>query len=1718
MAEEKQSNIRQNINTANAGLNLDSSVNQIPKGKLTYALNSAIENFDSNSISYQNEQGNELCLVFPEDYKLIGKHFIPEQNKHVFFLANPISGDSEIGFMVNNDCVYQKLINAKCLNFSIDYPIHKSVHKISNCGTEIYWTDAFNARRFIQLEDLPFKNKPGTEVCDAEFLDEIDCNKLKVQPDVSVPKLEVVDVRNGGNVISGTYQFAVQYADIGGDAYTSYFSITNPVPIADPLLTTANFNYPVGKSIVVDITGIDVTGYYRYINVAVIKTVNDITSAELIGTYFIEGPTRQIIYNGQNQTQIQLSINDVFNKYPFYDIADDLTSVQDVLVWKGLTTVDRINYQSIANTIRLQWETYRIPANENYADELNATNLRGYLRDEVYPFEIVFLINNGKETDGFHIPGRPISGIDIQQESSINEDITVERDSTGGAIRWKVYNTATILATNPEYTAFSDYKGSYQYGEFAYWESTETYPCNTSMWGELAGQPIRHHKFPDATLCPIFESPQGEFVNLVMDDRAVFAMGVKIDIAQIESAIQSSPLTQEQKDSIIGFKIIRGNRSTNKSIVAKGILRNVGKYKREGTEYYFPNYPYNDLTEDPFLLEEPNAFYQECERYSIVASADGEYVYTDCRNGEQITVAISNGGSVEVCSLSIPIGSVPEIVVTPLEYDIYRITVNGLTSPLNYVFSYTDIYGIAQTLTITVGGFTNAWQKSRIINVLNNSAVKFELRTGGIYKKYSITKVNDVDSDSGPCYPARLNAFSTDESKYRHVFNSPETSFGQPFLGDTLKIENIIYGLGKAHFVEVKKNALYKLLTKEAQEDALESSAKVANLTVPFSGSALFTAYQAYLQIYINGITRKNYGWSYNSILKYNYAVGLPNNGFKQRLLDLKQYLIPGVQSINDDFNINNYQRETSIYLKTTDDASPLPFPDKSEPINISGTSLITDRSRFISSQINCDTPGEEFDISSVVYYASLKNNFVNQWGQMYSYETVDTGFQVIFDQNDKLTDTFFGGDTFINKFSFKTKLPFFIDNRVGAPDDSDVFYDEIGNIAYPEYWHSARSVLYDWKGNYDDAEPFLNIISIKAHKFDCPNTQEPKPDPDLNIKNPNRTFYDGKMYMFAYGIPTFYCESSINVDLRQAFNNREGDFYPHVSSGIPDDWLQESFVPIIQDNTYNYNVTFSKQNEENFFTHLPVDWEDQLCYTNFPFRVIFSDSQQSFVDNRVNSWLIYKPASFFDFPQNYGEFTSIDGIENKQVLARFHNKTLLYNALLTMPTSTAQAYLGQSLFSQNTPPLDYADTNNGYLGSQNKFLLKTEYGHISIDCKRGQVFLITGQSFKDLSGIESGLHRFLTDHLPFEILKHFPEVETDNHFNGIGIHGTQDTKYNRVIITKLDYIPLSSEVKYDSVEKKFYILVSPTGIEIKKYIDLKDQEYFCNKSWTLSYNLSVGTWVSFHSYTPNFYISENTFFYSGQNQSCDFDFDLVAAIEVEPTTTTTTTTEAPSCALEATFQILDCALEGYIQEFDCELEGTAGRYDCDLDGNAFFFIVDTTTTTTTIDGETTTTTSTTTIVDSTTTTTTTTTEAPTTTTTTTTIAPDCQLEGEAQEIEVTTTTTTTIEPTTTTTTTTTLPPTTTTTTTIPVDPCAGSSNELVSLSNVEVEACTPDTQVFWSTGESTFFATGITLYYDCELTELVTGFIYVGSNSGAVHNLNSVNGIVGMPTGYLCP
>lgn len=221
MAE--QSNISQNPNQAILGLNTDNILQQVKPGTLTYALNAQIDSFDGHMIAYQNEQSNVLCSEFKVGYKVIGYHVV--EDRIILFMVNPTTGDSEIGELdaritcdvddpinlnekkssnyvnngynnmdkncncegsseilsfydlykklhpneketVNSCCVYKTILNDRCLNFNINYPIHKVVHRIvdanddaNKCGIELYWSDGNNPRRFINLNDLPFKEE-----------------------------------------------------------------------------------------------------------------------------------------------------------------------------------------------------------------------------------------------------------------------------------------------------------------------------------------------------------------------------------------------------------------------------------------------------------------------------------------------------------------------------------------------------------------------------------------------------------------------------------------------------------------------------------------------------------------------------------------------------------------------------------------------------------------------------------------------------------------------------------------------------------------------------------------------------------------------------------------------------------------------------------------------------------------------------------------------------------------------------------------------------------------------------------------------------------------------------------------------------------------------------------------------------------------------------------------------------------------------------------------------------------------------------------------------------------------------------------------------------------------------------------------------------------------------------------------------------------------------
>ena len=175
-------------------------------------------------------------------------------------------------------------------------------------------------------------------------------------------------------------------------------------------------------------------------------------------------------------------------------------------------------------------------------------------------------------------------------------------------------------------------------GKFAYWESTETYPCNEELFNSqtltispsdipasivedfeeyfkstlngqgdyvlntnanLANAPIRHYKFPDNKIIPFMNTVD----NLAGDfkDSIIYPIGFHLDTATINAfldiALNNGLITVEERAKITHYEILRGDRRISKSVIAKGLLFDMFSEKDKDHNLY-ANYPLNSLGND----------------------------------------------------------------------------------------------------------------------------------------------------------------------------------------------------------------------------------------------------------------------------------------------------------------------------------------------------------------------------------------------------------------------------------------------------------------------------------------------------------------------------------------------------------------------------------------------------------------------------------------------------------------------------------------------------------------------------------------------------------------------------------------------------------------------------------------------------------------------------------------------------------------------------------------------------------------------------------------------------------------------------------------------------------------------------------------------------------------------------------------------------------------
>jgi hypothetical protein len=747
-------------------------------------------------------------------------------------------------------------------------------------------------------------------------------------------------------------------------------------------------------------------------------------------------------------------------------------------------------------------------------------------------------------------------------------------------------------------------------------------------------------------------------------------------------------------------------------------------------------------------------------------------------------------------------------------------------------------------------------------------------------------------------YNSRRNNFFT--------FHSPETEFFKPTLGREMRIESYMFGDSVSYFDEVRNHPTYIILgnagyglatTLSIAEASFELALQLGNLGVlattggisaPLGVAAAITAAAGITlaSAFRTGELRlkwiraiKNLGKP-NQFAYYQTTIGhyhqlRPNTEIpfqKLRGIAASTYLKDGRWMLSNEnagekqsYNINNLDREYSVALHTGETYN-YEYPAFYRLFDNTDGSLPdrTSRRRYAGTGKSEAIVGH-----AASPYVAMKQYLPAQYGSIDSITWLTTGFCGIVGLQDDCAAAF-GGDVFISRHTLKRKIPFFRTNAFGLAPLTPFKYSDYHNINPEGADSNADGHLFlDFEVNPDNVPPISGYVfpSDKSdyRMYSGSGSIETPDIAGMYVKPPN------KFFLFSYGIPSFLVESEINCNFRYAKRERQEDFYPNVQDVV--EWTQETNVSIRQKNEYFYNPVYSYTQTLAGYKTLPQNYERKIFdrlndYSNY---VIYSRqdiSERSLYD----PWLAYRTLDAYDFSRSYGALTSMKGIESLQLVALFENGFEIFGSVdvladrLTPETKnlgTGGIFAGR--------PVSFNKTDTGHQGSQHNMMLSCEAGHFWVDAKRGKVFGLQpgGKGLREISrgqqALNTGTEKWFKDQLPFKILKSFPDLDTDNNYNFVGLTMGWDDRTKRLFLTKKDYVPKRTDIKFLK-GLGFYITTAGQN----QRISLEDTRFFTNASWTIAYSPIMDSWLSYYSFKPNYYTSFNNYFQTGINETTD--------------------------------------------------------------------------------------------------------------------------------------------------------------------------------------------------------------------------------------------------------
>lgn len=521
-----------------------------------------------------NERGFNIFANVP--FTIIGVEVV-QDNIYVFTTNNTLS---EIG-KVNLAGTYSKIINdndlvpsGSVLNFNINFPIDTEAYK--------------DARGHVIIAFIDDQNTPKIINCDEPSLQRSDYELFPIGR-TPVPEVSVSDT--GGSLPSGSYRILYNYEDEDG-SQSDYSVTSKPVSIVAGLsgATSLPFgsapNTATSKSILVTIQPLD--AHWKFINIIVIKTINNITSVAKVkqipikyqfvptGGFILGTPIGideysivNVSYTGA-EPEVPMLLETVLSKNATYLTAKAIGQLNNKLYLGNLTADQEILLQKYCTGIQANW-TSKLPGGgssslvDNTATYVNSWDNASFCHGEVYALYIQFRNKKtGVWTKGFHIPGREkLAGDD----NVIAPGTGATYKSGSGSPTFKLFqleDTCSFTSADPiTNTAL---------GGMGFWENdNETYPDNSEFDGtdisvpggkNLRNQKVRHHKFPSIRYMKqsVYRSSNGFTSNTYGKYLDVLGLNINLGNAFNEGYSGPGAVPPEILEQLDGWRILYAKR------------------------------------------------------------------------------------------------------------------------------------------------------------------------------------------------------------------------------------------------------------------------------------------------------------------------------------------------------------------------------------------------------------------------------------------------------------------------------------------------------------------------------------------------------------------------------------------------------------------------------------------------------------------------------------------------------------------------------------------------------------------------------------------------------------------------------------------------------------------------------------------------------------------------------------------------------------------------------------------------------------------------------------------------------------------------------------------------------------------------------------------------------------------------------------------------------